>query len=48
VTALGIEADQYDTIMPEDEAPSSEPPLAAAPPPADDGPNIADQGTVVG
>ena len=44
VTALGIEQDQYDTIPPPDEpAPS-----APAEPPVDDGPSIADQGTVVG
>jgi hypothetical protein len=48
VTALGIEQDEYDTLMPEDE-PAAAPPAAAEPAaPVDDGPSIADQGTVVG
>ena len=42
VTALGIDQDQYDTIAPEQVTP-----VPAAPPP-DDGPSLADQGTVVG
>jgi hypothetical protein len=44
VTALGIEQDQYDTIPP-----GAEPAGAApTPPPVDEGPSVADQGTVVG
>src|SRR5438128_1714681 len=39
VTALGIDQDQYDTVAPEQVTPA---------PPADDGPSVADQGTVVG
>jgi eukaryotic-like serine/threonine-protein kinase len=42
VTALGIEQDEFDTVPPEDAA--TTPPQ----PPVDDGPSIADQGTVVG
>ena len=41
VTALGIDAAQYQTV-----APTSAP--TAPPPPADTGPSVADQGTVVG
>jgi hypothetical protein len=41
VAALGIEQDQYDTIVPDDE------PVASITP-ADEGPSVADQGTVVG
>ena len=44
VTALGIEVDQYETELPEQAAGATTPP----PPPADEGPSIADQGTVVG
>ena len=44
VTALGIEQDEFDTVLPE-EAPAAP---ATTPPPADDGPSVADQGTVVG
>ena len=43
VTALGIEVDQYDTILP---TPASTTP--PPPPPDDTGPSVADQGTVVG
>ncbi|HEX6712387.1 MAG TPA: protein kinase [Thermoleophilaceae bacterium] len=46
VTALGIEQDEFDTIAPGDEAAAAAP--AAPQPPADEGPSIADQGTVVG
>ena len=42
VTALGIDQDQYKTIAPEQATP------APAAPPPDDGPSLADQGTVVG
>ena len=44
VTALGIEQDAYDTLPPLDEPAVAVPTEA----PVDDGPSIADQGTVVG
>ena len=40
VTALGIEPEQYDTALPGEQA--------APTPVADEGPSVADQGTVVG
>jgi signal transduction protein with GAF and PtsI domain len=44
VTALGIEQDEYDTVPPPGE-PAAD---ASTTPPVDDGPSVADQGTVVG
>jgi serine/threonine protein kinase len=43
VVALGIDPDDFHTVTPDEVAPPT-----AAPPPADDGPSVADQGTVVG
>src|SRR4051794_27477380 len=45
VTALGIDQDAYDTILPEDEPAAA---AASVTPPPDSGPSVADQGTVVG